>query len=36
MREIQITCRDVEALTAFLGALDGTGYEDAGPKLFPM
>ncbi|MBI5070457.1 MAG: cytochrome-c peroxidase [Deltaproteobacteria bacterium] len=36
MREIDITCPDVDALVAFLGALDGTGFEDRPPRHFPQ
>jgi cytochrome c peroxidase len=35
MREIEISCRDVEVLVAFLRALDGTGYDEAPPMQFP-
>ena len=35
MREIDITCRDVDALVAFLGTLEGTGHGDEPPRFFP-
>ena len=36
MREVDINCHDVDALVAFLGALEGTGYEDAPPSHLPQ
>jgi cytochrome c peroxidase len=36
MRGVVVTSDDVDALVAFLESLDGTGYEDAGPTLFPL
>jgi len=35
MEEVEIGPFDVPPLVAFLGSLDGTGYEDAAPRSFP-
>lgn len=36
LKEIDIACPDVDALVAFLGALDGTGFEDRPPRHLPQ
>jgi cytochrome c peroxidase len=36
MHGVLVAEGDVEALVAFLESLEGTGYEDAGPTLFPL
>jgi cytochrome c peroxidase len=36
MREVDIGCRDVAPLVAFLRALDGTGFEDHSPERLPQ
>jgi cytochrome c peroxidase len=35
MSRIELSWADVDALVAFLGALDGRGFEDEAPRLFP-
>jgi cytochrome c peroxidase len=35
MQEVEIAPADVPLLVAFLASLDGTGYEDEGPRSFP-
>jgi cytochrome c peroxidase len=35
MQGVTVSCNDVDALVAFLEALDGTGYEDEAPAAFP-
>jgi hypothetical protein len=36
MKDVDFAPADVDALVAFLESLDGTGYEDSGPRLFPQ
>jgi cytochrome c peroxidase len=36
MQRVTVAEEDVDALVAFLQSLDGTGYEDGGPSLFPL
>jgi len=35
VKPIELTPREVDALVAFLGALDGEGYQDSSPSAFP-
>jgi cytochrome c peroxidase len=36
IRPVPMSRRDVEALVAFMKALDGEGFEDVAPRAFPQ
>lgn len=36
IRELKLTAAEIDALVAFMEALDGEGYQDTAPELFPQ